>query len=506
VQPLPGKHESLWLATATASSYPELEGDARADVAVLGGGITGLCTAALLRAEGLDVVVIDQHRVGTGVTGHTTAKVSSLHKLTYARLRSRFGDEGARAYGAANERGIELIEQLAREHAIDCDWRRKPNYTYAADAADRAKVEEEAEAAAAVGLPAGFVEDVPLPYPTHGAVRFDDQAEFQPYEFLLRMADALMAGGCRVYERTRALRVHDGAPCRVDTDRGTISADSVVVATHFPFTDRALFFARQHPERSYCLAARIDGAAPNGMFISAGSPTRSIRSHPVEGEEVLIVGGEGHKVGQGGAMAPRYRTLATFAEKNWDVSEVLYRWSSQDNMPADGVPFVGRLTPRSRATYVATGFRKWGLAMGAAAAELLTGAILGREDETLAFFDPNRLNPVASAKDLVSENANVAFHFFADRVSRRSSDSARDLAPGEGKVVSRHGRQVAVAKDADGFVHAVSARCTHLGCIVNWNDAEASWDCPCHGSRFTIDGNVLEGPAVHDLDRKDPPR
>jgi glycine/D-amino acid oxidase-like deaminating enzyme/nitrite reductase/ring-hydroxylating ferredoxin subunit len=506
VQPLPGEPQSLWLATGRAGTYPALERDETAGVAVLGGGITGLCTAALLRQEGLDVVVVDQHALGTGVTGHTTAKVSSLHGLTYSRLRSRFGDEGARAYGEANQRGIELIEQLAGEHSIECDWRRKPNYTYAADDKDRAKVEEEAEAAAAVGLPAWFAEDVPLPYPTHGAVRFDDQAEFQPYEFLMRLADALKAGGCRVYERTRALQVHDGAPCRVETDRGTITADHVVMATHFPFTDRALFFARQHPERSYCLAARIGGAAPNGMFISASSPTRSIRAHPVDGEELLIVGGEGHKVGQGGPMGPRYRTLATFAEKNWDVQEVLYRWSSQDNMPADGLPFVGKLTPRSRATYTATGFRKWGLALGAAAAEMLTDAILGRDNPWLERFNPNRLNPAASAKDLVSENANVAFHFFADRVTRRGSDSTRDLAPGEGKVVSRHGRQVALAKDADGFVHAVSARCTHLGCIVNWNDAEATWDCPCHGSRFAVDGAVLEGPAVHDLDPRKPPR
>jgi Rieske Fe-S protein len=278
------------------------------------------------------------------------------------------------------------------------------------------------------------------------------------------------------------------------------------VANHFPFTDRALLFARMHPERSYCVAARIEGAPPNGMFISASSPTRSIRSHPLDEEELLIVGGEGHKVGQGGDHGARYRRLAAFAEENWSVREVLYRWSSQDNMPADGLPFVGKLTPRSRASYTATGFRKWGLAMGAASAEMLTDAILGRDNQWLSVFDPNRLTPLASAKDLTTENANVAFHFFADRLTKRDADSTSDLAPGQGKVVSRHGRQVAVAKDEDGTVHAVSARCTHLGCIVSWNDAERSWDCPCHGSRFAVDGSVLEGPAVHDLEPKEPPR
>jgi Rieske Fe-S protein len=221
---------------------------------------------------------------------------------------------------------------------------------------------------------------------------------------------------------------------------------------------------------------------------------------------VLIVGGEGHKVGQGGDHGARYRTLAAFAEDNWSVEEVLYRWSSQDNMPVDGVPFVGKLTPRSRASYTATGFRKWGLAMGAASGAMLTDAILGRENEWLSVFDPNRLNPLPAAKDLVTENTNVAFHFFADRLTKRAADSTDGLAPGEGKVASRHGHQVALAKDDDGVVHAVSARCTHLGCIVSWNDAERSWDCPCHGSRFAVDGSVLEGPAVHDLDRREAPR
>ena len=505
MQPLPGRPKSQWLATAEASSYPALGGDSSADVVVIGAGITGLVTAALLRREGLDVVVIDQHRLGSGVSGHTTAKVSSLNGLTYDRLRSSFGHEAARTYGAANERGIELIEQLAAEHSVECDWRRRANYTYAASDGDRSKVEAEARAAVEAGLPASFVEDVPLPYPTHGAVRFDDQAEFQPYAFMTGVAAALADGGCRIHEDTRAISLHDGSPCRVETNRGMITAGHAVVANHFPFTDRALFFARQHPERSYAVTARIDGATPNGMFISASSPTRSIRSHPLEGEDVLLVGGEGHKVGQGGDHGERFRRLADFAEENWRVEEFLYRWSSQDNMPADGVPFVGKLTPRSRASYTATGFRKWGLAMGAASGVIISDGILGRDNGWAELFDPNRLNATASAQDLVTENANVAFHFFADRLTKRAADSD-DLAPGEGKIVSRHGRQVAVSKDDAGVVHALSARCTHLGCIVSWNDAERSWDCPCHGSRFAADGTVLEGPAVHDLEPREAPR
>ena len=361
------------------------------------------------------------------------------------------------------------------------------------------------EAALAAGLNASFVSQVPLPFPTAGAIRVDNQAEFHPQKFLVGLAAALERGGARIFEDTRALRLRDGAPCRVETTGGGVTADHVVVATHFPFPDRGLFFARVHAERSYCVAAPLTGPPPEGMFISASSPTRSLRFHPVAGREVVIVGGEGHKVGQGGPTSPRYEALEEFTREHFDAGEVAYRWSAQDNYSADGAPLVGRITPRSRGSYTATGYRKWGLAMAAAAAEMLTDAIAGRDSPWRDFFDSNRLTPFSSAKPLVKENANVGFHFFADRLTRRSGDTADDLAPGEGKVVSRHGRQVAVSRDDDGKVHAVSARCTHLGCILAWNDAERSWDCPCHASRFAADGSVLQGPAVHPLEGRPAP-
>jgi Rieske Fe-S protein len=297
------------------------------------------------------------------------------------------------------------------------------------------------------------------------------------------------------------VRLRDGRPCRVDTERGSITADQVVVATHFPFPDRGLFFARMHPERSYCIAAPFEGEPPDGMFISASQPTRSIRAHPGGDGELLIVGGESHKVGLGGSpTSDRYRTLDEFAHSHFPLGETRYRWSTQDNMPIDGLPFVGKLTPRSRATWTATGFRKWGLAMAPAAATIIRDGIFGRSNPWQQTFDSNRLNAAVAAPELAKENANVAFHFFADRLTRRAADDVSDLAPGEGKVVSRDGRQVAVSRGEDGTLHALSARCPHLFCIVNWNDAERSWDCPCHGSRFAQDGSVLQGPAVRPLE------
>jgi glycine/D-amino acid oxidase-like deaminating enzyme/nitrite reductase/ring-hydroxylating ferredoxin subunit len=472
------------------------------DLVVIGAGITGLSSALSLQREGLRVAVIEQRLVGAGATGHTTAKLSSLQGLKYTRLASRRGEAAARAYATVNEHAIREIGRLVEEFEIDCDYRVRSNYTYAESPDELERIESEVEAARAAGLPAEYVDDVPLPFEVAGAVRLDDQAEFHPVRFLDGLAEAFIRAGGRIFERTQAVKLHDGEPCRVDTGRGRITARKAIVATQFPFADRALLFARMHPERSYALAAQIDGDPPPGMFINAGSAVRSIRAHPVGSEELLLIGGEGHKVGQGGSTASRYERLRDFAVENFGIHSVEYRWSTQDNVSVDDAPYVGRLTPCSRGCFVATGFGKWGLAMGVAAAAILTDGVLERENALGSFFDPNRIPSRRSAGDMAIENANVAFHFFADRLTKRASLATDDLAPGQGKVVARGPHQLAISKGGDGSVQVVSARCTHLGCIVDWNDAEQSWDCPCHGSRFSPGGEILNGPAVQPLHRR----
>jgi Rieske Fe-S protein len=303
-----------------------------------------------------------------------------------------------------------------------------------------------------------------------------------------------------VFENTRALGLSEGSPCTVKTDRGDLVADRVVVASHFPFLDRSLAFARMHPERSYALGLRIRGEPPPGMFISADSPTRSIRAHPRDGGELLIVGGEGHKVGQGGDTRERYRRLEAFAREHFDVEAVEYRWSSQDNMTADGVPYVGALTPLSKRVLYATGFAKWGLTNGVAAALMLADRLLERDNPWAETFDANRLKPLAQAKDLVKENVDVAMRFFGDRMRPPGVRSLAELRPDEGAIVSHEGRKLAAYRDEEGRVSAVSPVCTHLWCQVKWNAAERSWDCPCHGSRFDTQGQVLQGPAVEGLE------
>lgn len=489
-----GQAGSPWLEADSTPPRAPLSADAQADVAVLGAGIVGVTAALLLARHGAEVILLEASRVGAGVTGHTTAKLTSLHGLTYERLRRRHGLEAAAAYGAANEQGIATVARLVEELELDCDLRRRPNFTYGEDPDQIESLEAEVEAAGAAGLPASYTEDVDLPFPIAGAVRLEDQAEFHPHRYLQGITRAAESSGAQVYEHSRAVALGNGS-VRLESG-AAVRAGRVLVATHIPFADRGLWFARTHPERSYLLALRIRGETPGGMYLSAGSPTRSVRSHPLHGSEHLLVGGESHRPGVGDETE-RYEALERWARRYWQVEEVEYRWSAQDNMPVDGLPFIGRLWPLSDWALCATGFRKWGLAMGTTAGAMLAEIALGQRPALADAFRTERLNLMTSARELVTHNAASGLHFFADRLTRRAR--AGQLAPGEGRVVGSGLGQAALYRDDDGRLHALSARCTHLGCIVRWNQAERSWDCPCHGSRFGTGGEVLQGPAVSPL-------
>jgi glycine/D-amino acid oxidase-like deaminating enzyme/nitrite reductase/ring-hydroxylating ferredoxin subunit len=496
---------SLWLDTAPAPERAGLDGDLEVDVAVIGAGILGLSVATLLQDDGASVVVLEDGSVGAGTSGYTTAKVTSLHALAYAGLASSFGAETARVYAEANQAGLDRIAAWVDELDIACDWRRKPAYTYAEEGESVEEVALEVEAARAAGLPAAFTEETDLPFPVGAAIRLDDQAEFHPRRFLLGLAEHVERRGGRVAEDTRALGVHEGDPCEVQTPHGTVRAGYVVVATHFPFLDRGLFFARMAAKRSYAIAVRTKAAQrPQGMYISTDEPSHSIRSAPAPGGELVIIGGEGHKTGQADTEE-RYRRLEAWARERFDVRSVEYRWSSQDNMPADGLPYVGAITAVSRRIVTGTGFRKWGFTNGAAAAVMLADAIAGRENPWRATFEANRFTPRQAATTLVKENANVGLRFVGDRVRPADARSVDELAPGEGGIVRDGLQRVAASRDEDGELTVLSPTCTHLGCHVRWNGAERTWDCPCHGSRFDAQGRVVEGPAVEDLPRRPAP-
>lgn len=361
---------SLWIESTSNTDYPPLGGTVDVEVAVLGAGITGVTAATLLKREGRTVALIDSKRVVRGVTGYTTAKLTSGHGLIYTELAKTFGPEAARGYAESNEAAIELVTGLATEFGIDCDLERRPNLVYTENADEVGQIEEEVEAASRAGLSVSFVTDTDLPFPVSGALKLEDQAQFHPRKHLLPLVEAVAGDGSHVFEQTRALNVEEGDRCRVETDRGSLVARDVIVATHIPFLDRGLFFAKEHPQRSYAIAVPLGGMRPpEGMYINVSPPTRSIRTAPFEGGRLLLLGGEGHRPGEEPDTESRYRNLEEFARDEFGIEDPpVYRWSTQDYSTVDRLPYIGRLTRRSEHVWVATGFGKWGMSNGTLAA------------------------------------------------------------------------------------------------------------------------------------------
>ncbi|WP_229070934.1 FAD-dependent oxidoreductase [Actinoplanes sp. DH11] len=489
---LAGTEESYWMDSTPPTSYPPLAGDIDVDVAVVGGGIAGISTAWELTEAGLRVALIEADRIAAGVTGYTTAKLSALHTLIYQELPA----DKAQLYASSQQQAVERVAELAARLGIDCDLERVPAFTYAESDPDQ--VRAEAEAAARAGLPASFVTGTGLPYPVSGAVRVENQAQFHPRKYLLGLAADLTRRGGQIFERSRVTGLHDHT---VTTEAGhTVTARHIVVATHYPVFDRALLFTRLVPRRELVVAASIPaGRDPGGVYLTTEQNTRSVRTAPYrQGHRLLIVTGEHFTPGEAD-VAERWQHLTTWTQTRFPGAQVAYRWATQDNTSTDRVPFIGRFHPGTDHVHVATGFGGWGMSTGVLAGRLLAASITGTELPWAGLYDPRRLNPVREAGSLLKAQAKVAGHFVGDRLRPAHTDSVADVEPGTGAVVRVGGRQCAVYRDELGAVHAVSARCTHLGCIVSFNDAEKAWECPCHGSRFGVDGAVLHGPAIHPL-------
>ncbi len=326
-------HRSFWVATTPSSSYRPLDGHLSVDVAVVGAGIVGITAAALLRAAGREVALIEAGRVAAGVTGHTTAKVTSLHTLIYDELTRTFGEDEARLYGEANQAGLAEIRRLVGEHGIDCELEVTAAHTFAAVEDDAQAIEREVAAALAVGLPASHLANPHLPFPTFGTVRFDGQAQFHPRKYLLALVEQLDAAGGLVFEQSRIVDIDAGRPSRLTTQEGhVVTATDVIVATHTPFVDAKLLPARANVHRGYAMAMEAGEQLPAGMFISASSPSHSVRVAPYKGREVLIVSGEGHPVGEPGEQGSRshWHKLERWATDQLGAGQVLYRWSTQD--------------------------------------------------------------------------------------------------------------------------------------------------------------------------------
>ena len=499
---------SIWMATPLPR-FAALDGDRQVDVAVIGAGITGITTALLLKRQGRRVAVIEAAEVGSGETSRTSAHLTAVLDGGLSRLVSRFGGDNAIVAVRAHQAAIDWIDTTARTLGIDCDFRRVPGFLYCDDEVcrpdgenGRALLDAELEAAHALGMEARRVPGAPLPFATGPALRFENQAQFHPRRYLRGLVDALVSDGSVVFERTRVLSVEDGEPCRVETERGTITANAVVVASHVPVINKLFLHTKLEPMRSYLLAISTGQPHPDGLFWDLATPYHYWRSVRIDGQDLMLVGGADHKVGATEDTEGAFRDLEAYVRQRLGRAMVAARWSGQIIEPVDGLAYVGR-NSMSTHVFVATGYSGNGLTGATAAAMILCDEVGGSAHPWSDLFAATRVKPVAGARAFVRQNASAARHLVADRFRTLTPDVVADLPAGGGQVVEYKGERLAVYREPTGALRALSAVCTHLGCLVGWNNAEQSWDCPCHGSRYAPDGAVINGPAVKALERRD---
>lgn len=506
--PAESSRVSLWkrLVESAASSYPPLQQTVVADIAIVGAGITGVTTGLLLQQAGYSVVILDAHPVGYGVSGFNSGHLTSvLLDSDVRRVLANFGEEETRAVTSQLQASIFLIEQLAQDCQVDCEFRRAPGYLYAEQPEQVKHLEEIGDIVNRLGLQADLLAQAPLPFPTEAALRIADQARFNPLQYVQGLARRFVELGGSIYENSRVLDVKGGgaqAPHCIETEAGQVLSDEVVIATHTPIGFRPAVQSRLEAIRSYIIGIRTRDAIEDAVFWDMDQPYHYIREAADEQGRLVLIGGEDHRTGEKRETDDCFSSLEDYAARRFNVDAVDYRWSAQFYQPADGLPYIGKLA----GTYIATGYSGEGLTFGTLAAQIILDQIQRRENPCGEILSPMRTKPIASASGFITENVSTLTHFIKDRFSKAEVTLMPEAIPGdeiplgEGRICEIGGKKVAVYRSPEGVTHFLSPVCTHMKCLVAWNPAEKSWDCPCHGGRFDATGKVLNGPPVTDLE------
>ncbi len=479
--------ESIWRATCEMPAGKDFTAAGeKADVVIIGAGMCGILTGYLLQQQGASVVILERDAIASGVTQNTTAKVTAQHGLIYDKLIDQVGLEKAQQYATANMEAINSYDRLIREKQIDCDWQRLPAYVYSQDNAVR--IEAEVKAAEKLGIAAEFTTETTLPFAVKGAVRFADQGQFHPLKFLRHLFKELT-----IFHHTMAL---DIAGNTVITDKGNIQGDHIIVTTHFPFLNApGYYFARMYQQRSAVIA--LDQAASlDGMYIDGDDDSGfSFRNYG----DYLLLGGAGYRTGEN-SLGGSYEKLRQAAKKYYPQSVERYHWSAQDCMSLDGIPYIGEYALNMPHLLVATGFNKWGMTSSMVAASLFADHVSkGKSREVAEVFSPQRFHLSASMQNLWQNTMETAKQWIAEKVEIPDTDLDH-IPNGHGGIVEYEGKKIGVYKEENGEVHMVTTKCPHLGCQLEWNPDELSWDCPCHGSRFDYRGKLLDNPAMRGLE------
>ena len=493
---------SIWMATADTPLQPRLQDNVRTDVCIIGAGIAGLTTAYLLSREGRSVVVLDDGPIGGGMTGRTTAHLTNAFDDRYLDVEKLHGEEGARFTAESHTAAIDKVEDIVRAENIDCDFRRCDGFLFVVPPDTQELLDDELAATHRAGLTdVEKVARAPIEsFDTGPALRYPRQAQFHPLKYLNGLVRAIARDGGKLFSHTHAATIEGGENARVETTAGpVITCETIVVATNTPVNDRVAIHTKQAPYVTYVIGAAIPkGSVPVALYWDTLDPYHYVRVQTLNDHDVLIVGGEDHKTGQESDCYERWGKLESWTRERFpQIGDIEFRWSGQVMEPVDYLAFIGRNPLDSDNVFIATGDSGQGMTHGTIAGMLLTDLIQERQNRWADLYSPSRVT-LRATPEFAGENINVAAQY-ADYVTAGDIKSEDELKPGQGAVM-RHGlSKIAVYRDENGAIHKRSAVCPHLGCVVAWNACEKTWDCPCHGSRYSAEGRVYQGPANTDL-------
>ncbi|MFD1068150.1 FAD-dependent oxidoreductase [Oceanobacillus locisalsi] len=495
--------KSIWHTDTELKEFSKLQESKQTEVCIVGAGITGITAAYLLSKKGLKVILLEADYVLSGVTGNTSAKITAQHGLIYSELMETIGEEKAKQYYQATRESMDFIKNAITQHRIDCQYEEQDAFLFTNDDAYLAQLEKELEAYQALDIPGELTTEMPLEIPCKQALKMPEQAQFHPLKYLQWMLEEAVKNGTEVYEQTVAMKLEYNRQKTVMTkDEHRVSCDYLVVATQFPYIDhQGLYFAKMYAERSYIVSGKWTGTYPGGMYINAENPTRSIRTATLNHKDTyLLIGGENHRSGEKIDEKSCYENLKTFAAEQFEITDFPYQWSAQDFTTLDNIPYIGAITGDDPSILIATGYRKWGMTNGTLAAKIMTDIITKKgESPYKDLFTPERFTSKPMLKNLFRFNMEVATEFLKGKLSFPASKEIDTLEIDEAAITTVKGDRVGVYKDKEDQLHVLDTTCTHLGCEVNWNGADRTWDCPCHGSRYHYDGEVMAGPAKNPL-------
>lgn len=513
---------SYWIESVKQEKkdFNKLNNSESVDVCIIGGGLTGITTAYYLSKTNLKVVLLEKYKICEHTSGNTTAKITSQHDLFYDYLIQSQGKEKAKQYLEANEEAIQNIEKIVKDEAIDCEFERQDSYVYTLKPEDILKIKKEVEAVNSLGFPAKFVTDVELPFRTLGAIKFPNQAQFNPCKYVNGLVNAILkTGNVSIYENTKVvdiksskieddneeiqedIKLNDKNGYTVITeDDETVNAKYVVLATHYPIINiPGYYFLKMYQEMSYLIGVETDKPLFQGMYINSEQPTVSFRVAKDNEKNLLLIGGMGHKTGERKDVSDSYEKLEAIANQYYPDCKIKYRWCTEDCISLDKIPYIGEFSNLMPNVYVGTGYKKWGMTTSNVAANIITNKILGKENKYEEVFTSTRLKPIKNHKELGNMIKEVATSWTVEKL-KIPEEKLQDIKKGTGGTIEFEDKKVGAYRDENGKVYLVKPVCSHLGCELTWNNLENTWDCPCHGSRFTYKGKSIYDPSIKDLE------